>query len=188
MEGAMQQIILAQGPPPLTQGAADAAIDAIDFIAAAVRGYDAIDVTAIVRPIWREHLSCWYPYLEPATRQWYANAPAMLASIYAQWPVLNDWQRAAVLQQWNLELPQMLWMLDPVLAAAQAVEMQEAQRSRLDAFRNTGLTWQPDSAASDTEVLESLNSHSAMTARLQDYSTTMANSTISLMRAFNRHG
>ena len=49
----MKQIILAQGQLPLTQEAADAALDAIDFIAAAVRGYDAIDVTNIVRPIWR---------------------------------------------------------------------------------------------------------------------------------------
>ena len=110
----MKQIILAQGQFPLTQEAADAALDAIDFIAAAVRGYDAIDVTNIVRPIWRAHLAYWYPQLPPVTQQWYANAPQMLASIRAQWPLLDPSQRGAILQQWTMELPQMLWMVDPV--------------------------------------------------------------------------
>jgi len=64
----VKQIILAQGQFQLTQEAADAALDAIDFIAAAVRGYDAIDVTNIVRPIWRAHLAYWYPQLPPVTQ------------------------------------------------------------------------------------------------------------------------
>ena len=36
----MEQTILDYGPPPLTEQAADAALDAIDFIAAAVRGFE----------------------------------------------------------------------------------------------------------------------------------------------------
>ncbi|HYN05843.1 MAG TPA: hypothetical protein VES67_00495 [Vicinamibacterales bacterium] len=36
----MQQTILSYGPPPLTVEAADAGLDMIDFIAAAVRGVD----------------------------------------------------------------------------------------------------------------------------------------------------
>jgi hypothetical protein len=135
----MQQIILAQGLFPLRQDAADAALDAIDFIAAAVRGYDAIEVTNIVRPIWREHLAYWFPQLHPAAQQWYANAPQMLASIHAQWPQLNSWQRDAVLQQWAIELPQMLWMIDPVLAQAQAIEMAEIHRSSLADLRQNPL-------------------------------------------------
>ena len=66
------------GPTPVTQDAADAALDVIDFIAAAVRGYDAIDVTSIVRPIWRSHLAYWYPQLPPPTQLWFANAPHLL--------------------------------------------------------------------------------------------------------------
>jgi hypothetical protein len=53
----MQDTILAYGPPPLTQQTADASLDTIDFIAAAVRGYDAIDVTNVLRPLWRAHLA-----------------------------------------------------------------------------------------------------------------------------------
>src|SRR5262245_50592214 len=133
----MQQIILAQGMFPLTQESADAALDAIDFMAAAVRGYDAIDVTDIVRPIWRAHLAYWYPQLPPLAQQWYANAPQILASIRAQWPLLDSWQRGAVLQQWAMVLPQMLWMVDPVLAEAQTVEMQQAHRTLLETLRDT---------------------------------------------------
>jgi len=32
--------LISRGPPPLTEGAADAALDLIDFMAAAVRGVD----------------------------------------------------------------------------------------------------------------------------------------------------
>src|SRR5258708_33188587 len=67
----MQQHIIANGVYPLTQEAADAALDAIEFIAAAVRGYDSIHVTGVVRPIWRAHLAYWYPQLPAVTQQWY---------------------------------------------------------------------------------------------------------------------
>jgi hypothetical protein len=56
-----------------------------------------------------------FAQLPPVTQQWYANAPYMLASIRAQWPLLDQWHRNALLQQWAMELPQMLWMVDPVL-------------------------------------------------------------------------
>ena len=150
----MQQIILAQGLFPLTQEAADAALDAIDFIAAAVRGYDAIEVTNIVRPIWRQHLAYWFPQLHPAAQQWYANAPQMLASIHAQWPQLNSWQRDTVLQQWAIELPQMLWMIDPVLAQAQAIEMAEIHRSSLADLRQNAAEGQPPALSSAQAINE----------------------------------
>jgi hypothetical protein len=47
----MPQMSLAQGILPLTQGAADAALDAIDLITAVVRGFNATDITSIVKPI-----------------------------------------------------------------------------------------------------------------------------------------
>ena len=71
--------ILAYGPPLLTVTAADAALDLIDLIAAEVRGVDTIDVTNVMRPIWRTHLAYWYQQLPPPTRAWYANAPATLS-------------------------------------------------------------------------------------------------------------
>jgi hypothetical protein len=182
----MTQIILAQGPPPLTQDAADAALDAIDFIAAVVRGYDAIDVTDIVRPIWRQHLAYYYPQLPPQSRLWYANAPQLLSALSTMWPLLDPFQRQPYLQQWALELPYMLWMVDPVLAQAQAIEMQEAQRAQLDSMRQQAAQWQPSDADAELQAIDALDRRAQMTASFQNYSTAMANSTIDLMRAFNR--
>jgi hypothetical protein len=180
----MKQIILAQGLLPLTQEAADAALDAIDFIAAAVRGYDAIDVTNIVRPIWRQHLAYWYPQLDPVTQQWYANAPQMLASIHTQWPQLNPWQRDAILLQWANALPQMLWMIDPVLAAAQVIEMEETHRSQLDGLRQDARSGQPSNLSSEQAINE-LNRGMQSAVDLQNFSTSMTANTLNLMNAMS---
>jgi hypothetical protein len=123
----MTDAILVAGWPPLTMGAADSALDAIDFIAAAVRGVDLIDVTDTVRAIWRRHLAQWYPQLPPATREWYAKAETINLSLRTQWPLLDPMQRAMLLQQWSMELPQMLWLLEPVLAEARVVDVQRRE-------------------------------------------------------------
>src|SRR5262245_25460383 len=180
----MEQIILAHGLCPLTQEAADAALDAIDFIAAAVRGYDAIEVTNIVRPIWRQHLAYLFPQLHPATQQWYANAPQMLAFIHTHWTQLNPYQRGAVLQQWTMELPQMLWMIDPVLAQAQAIEMAGIHRSRLADLRQRATAEQP-SARSSAQAIDELNRGMQNAVRLQNFSTQMTANTLNLMNAMS---
>jgi len=177
----MASNILAFGPPPLTQQAADAAIDTIGFIAAAVRGVDTIGVTEVVRPLWRIHLANWYPQLEPSTREWYANAGAMLANLRSQWPLLPPWQRNSLLDQWAFELPQMLWMLEPVLAQAQAVETRANIVSGLAALRQQAS--QPPAAASgQPKALDALSNGSRMTSMLESYSVHMATSTMNLMR------
>jgi len=179
----MAPIILAQGLIPLTQDAADAALDAIDFIAAAVRGYDAIDVTNIVRPIWRTHLAYWYPQLPPVTQQWYANAPMMVASIRTQWPLLQPWQKNALLQQWAMELPQMLWMVDPVLAEAQNVEMQQAHRAQLEEMRQHASLGRPSGEDGSARAINELNRQANMAVNLQNFSTMMTATTINRMRS-----
>jgi len=121
--------ILDYGPPPLTEEAADTALDLIDFIAAQVRGVDLIDVTPTVRPLWRQHLANLFQQLPPWTRNWYASAPLLMATIRAQWLLLDPMQRNAVLQQWANELPAMFWMLEPVLAQAHQQEVQQKQEA-----------------------------------------------------------
>jgi hypothetical protein len=182
----MSQIVLAQGPPTLTADAADAALDAIDFIAAAVRGYDAIDVTSVVRPIWRAHLAYWYPQLPPQTRLWYANAPEMLASIRMSWPLLDPYRRQMLLQQWSMELPYMLWMVDPVLAEAENETMELAQQQQLAYLRQQAQQAQPAAVDPQVQAAQMMARKSAMTASFESYSTAMTNSTINLMRAINR--
>jgi hypothetical protein len=179
----MSLVILAQGLIPLTQDAADAALDAIDFIAAIVRGYDAIEVTNVVRPIWHRHLACWFPQLPPVTQQWYANAPAMLASIRAQWPLLDPWHRTAIVQQWAMELPQMLWMVDPVLAEAQNVKMQQAHRAQLDEMRQHASQGGPSADDASARAIDELNRRANAAVDLQNFSTRMTAITINRMRS-----
>ena len=182
----MASNVLAFGPPPLTQQAADAAIDTIDFIAAAVRGIHTIEVTQVIRPLWRIHLATWYPQLMPMTREWYANAGVMLASLRKQWPMLPPWQRNSLLDQWAFELPQMLWMLEPVLAQAQAVETRANIISGLAALRQQAS--QPptnQSSAGQAKGLDALSNRSHMTTMLESYSLQMATSTMNLMRSMN---
>ncbi len=180
----MASNVLAFGPPPLTQQAADAAIDTIDFIAAAVRGIHTIEVTQVIRPLWRIHLATWYPQLMPMTREWYANAPVMLSSLRTQWPLLPPWQRSSLLDQWAFELPQMLWMLEPVLAQAQAIETRANIVSGLAALRQQASQPPPHQGAASGPVrtLDTTSSRSQMTTMLESYSSQMATSTTNLMR------
>jgi hypothetical protein len=179
----MRQTILDYGPPPLTTEAADAALDAIDFIAAAVRGFDAIDVTNAVRPLWRAHLASLYSQLPPETRQWYVNAPLLLVELSTQWPLLNPWQRASILQQWAFDLPQMLWMVEPVLAQAHALEMQESTRAQIANLRHQASQARP--ADGGAAAMDELSRRAHAANNLANFSTQMNASTMTLMRAMS---
>jgi hypothetical protein len=111
--------VLSYGPPVLTQGAADCALDFIDFMAAVVRGVDLIDVTEEMRQIWRNYLTNYYPMLAPADRSWFANAPAALAYLNAMWPQMPLEVREMWRQQWAVSLPGMLQFIEPVMRTAQ---------------------------------------------------------------------
>jgi hypothetical protein len=179
----MQDTILAYGPPPLTQQAADASLDTIDFIAAAVRGYDAIDVTNVLRPLWRAHLAYYYNSLPFEMRQWYAETPTQLAAINANWPLLDPMQRGMILQQWAAELPAMLWMLDPVLAEAQNLELQEHTHARIAATRQQAAPpYNPSTAA-----MNQLDARAANATRLATFNVNMTANTINLMRSWSNH-
>ena len=179
----MNHHILCDGPPPLTVESADAALEMIHFIAAAVRGFDAIDVTNAVRPLWRTHLASCYPHLPIETRYWYVNAPVMLGQITANWPYLDPWTRSALLQQWNMELPNMLWMLEPVLAEAHAVETNESTRARMASMRQTASTARPANAASHGDPIAALDKLAQQRAQLGNFSTRMTGMTIGLMNS-----
>jgi hypothetical protein len=182
----MQETILHYGPPPLTEQAADAALDVIDFIAAAVRGYDAIDVTNVVRPLWRTQLAAWYLHLPFVTRQWYANAPLTLATFHAQWPLLDPVQRDMILRQWSFDLPHMLMMLDPVLEEAHAIETWEHVRAGIVATRQQASQARPASADSGASAVNALSRNRDMAESLRQHNARMADLTIGLMRAMNR--
>jgi hypothetical protein len=158
----------------------------IHFIAAAVRGFDAIDVTNAVRPLWRAHLASCYPHLPVETRYWYVNAPAMLAQITANWPYLDPWTRSALLQQWNMELPNMLWMLEPVLAEAHAAERNESTRARMAAMRKQASSARSANVASQADPITELNRLARHGVQLANFSTRMTGMTIGLMNSTKR--
>jgi hypothetical protein len=182
----MNQHILCYGPPALTVESADAALEMIHFIAAAVRGFDAIDVTNAVRPLWRTHLASCYPHLPIETRYWYVNAPAMLAQITANWPCLDPWTRGALLQQWNMELPNMLWILEPVLAEAHAVERNESIRARMAAMRQEASNARPANAVSQADAITALERLRQQGAQLSGFNARMTGLTIGLMNSMKR--
>lgn len=193
----MSQSILCYGIPPLTEDAADAALDMIHFIAAAVRGFDAIEINDVVRPLWRTHLAAWYSQIPFETRNWYANAPAMLANVAAQWQLLNPWQRAGLIQQWNFELPNMLWMLEPVLEQAHALEIPESVRDAIAGLRQAAApaAAPPDAAVmqdqatsnqlTPNQAVQELGRQSDIAAQLASFSTRMNNLTLTQMHAMS---
>jgi hypothetical protein len=118
----MQDAVISPGPPPLTLSAADGAIDLIDFMAAAVRGVDTIDVTPAMRESWRSYLAQYYPMLPPPDRMWFANASFMLAQIHQGWAQLSEQQRTATVQAWSTILPAILQFAAPVLGQGAAAQ------------------------------------------------------------------
>jgi len=118
----MQDAVISPGPPPLTISAADGAIDLIDFMAAAVRGVDTIDVTPAMRESWRAYLAQYYPMLPPPDRMWFANASLMLTQIHQGWAQLSEQQRTATVQAWSMILPAILQFAAPVLGQGAAAQ------------------------------------------------------------------
>jgi hypothetical protein len=183
--------LISQGPPPLTEGAADAALDVIDFMAAAVRGVDTIDVTPAVRGKWHEHLAVYYPMLNPADRFWFANAPFTLAAIQTGWPQLTELQQNVYRQAWAMSLPAMLQLVDPVLQAADPAPQPLGEGSvgeLLDTRVGEQHQRQEEAAQvdADTAAQVELYNHSVNLQMLTNMSTIGANNTIGLMQAYNR--
>jgi hypothetical protein len=110
--------VIASGPPPLTQEAADRAIDLVDFMAAVVRGVDTIDVTRSLRERWRRYLAAHYASLAPAERTWYATADTTFARLQASWSSFTDEQRSTNRANWAMTLPTVLQFAGPVLQDA----------------------------------------------------------------------
>jgi hypothetical protein len=126
--------IIAPGPPPLTDEAADRSLDLIDFMAAVVRGVDTIDVTPELRDRWRLHLVANYRRLSPTQRAWYATADTAFAALATSWSSLPDERRNTNRTNWSLTLPSVLQFAEPVLggtpaSAAQPPPMPTAKRS-----------------------------------------------------------
>jgi pyridoxal/pyridoxine/pyridoxamine kinase len=116
-------------------------------------------------------------------RVWYAETPTQLAAINANWPILNPMQRGMILQQWAAELPAMLWMLDPVLAEAQNLELQEHVRANIAASRQQAAPTYNSSQA----AMNQIETRATQATRLASFNVNMTANTINQMRAMNNH-
>ncbi len=114
----VQDTLLSEGPPPLYASAADASIDLIDFLAAAVRGVDLIDVTPAVRASWQSYLATFYMSMQIEDRNWFVDAPRALAEITSVWAQASDLDRRTIGQELAPFTWQLLQFADPVLSRA----------------------------------------------------------------------
>src|SRR5262249_26691596 len=171
---------LASGPPPLTELAADCALDLIDFMAAVVRGVDLIDVTEEMRQIWRDYLATHYSYLQPADRGWFANAPTALSWWNAAWPQMDALTRESWRQFWAMSLPATMQFIQPVLDAAQRPK--GCLSSHL-----TNNSPQPQRPASDggASAIQQLNRMQDQARNLMNFSTSMTKMTINQMNVMS---
>lgn len=172
--------LLAAGPPPLTQLAADCALDLIDFMAAVVRGVDLIDVTEEMRQIWRNYLATYYPQLAPADRYWFANAPATLSELNVMWPQMPAATREMWRQTWAMSLPATLQFIQPVLEAAQQQQVWHLSHLTDSVPQN-----QPTASDGEASVIRELNRMQNQAANLMNFSTNMTKLTINQMNVMS---
>jgi hypothetical protein len=178
--------ILAFGPPPLTQYAADCALGAIDFMAAVVRGVDLIDVTEEMRQIWRNYLAQYYPLLTPADRIWFATAPSTLAQINAVWPQMPLPTREMWRQNWAVTLPGILQFIEPVLQTARQRQVWHLshltdnipQQSSAPTYAIEQPTAQP---------VQAVHQQRQIADNLAAFNNRMSFLTTNLMRAYSGH-
>jgi hypothetical protein len=173
--------LLAVGPPPLTQIAADCALDLIDFMAAVVRGVDLIDVTDAMRQIWRNYLATYYQMLPLANRYWFANAPGALSNLNMTWPQLPQMSREMYRQTWAVSLPATLQFIEPVLR-----EAQQQQVWHLAHLTENLPQSQPAVSDGGASAIRQLNRMQDQADSLQRFSNRMTDLTIGQIRAMNR--
>jgi hypothetical protein len=101
---------------PLTEFAADCALDLIALMKAAAIG-DETKITPAMRAAWRTHRMMYYPMLAPEDQLWFANAPATLAAIKQGWAYLPAAEQDLCRHAWASMLPALLQFASPVWAA-----------------------------------------------------------------------
>jgi hypothetical protein len=177
--------LIAVGPPPLTRLAADCSLDLIDFIVAAVRGNDLIDVNETMRETWRNYLATYYPMLAPVDRYWFVSAPFVLSNIQAAWPQLPEPSREVYRQSWAAELPRMLQFVDPVLRATHQEAPQQSVAHLVDNVLRQQQQTGAETADPQLQAQKEFFNHQMNSITLQRFSNVMATNTIDLMHAMN---
>ena len=107
--------------------------------------------------------------LAPAQMEMMWNMPVFWASFQTGWSNLSEWQKEAARRSWRLQIAG---------ATAYATQQSPAVGTSNGSPSYTGM--------SEAEAIRALENNRAMSSQLQNFQTSMCNSTIELMHAMSR--
>jgi len=179
-------VLAVAGSQKLTQQQADCSIELIDFMAAAVKGVDLLQVDEPMRQIWRGYLAQRYAMLPPAQRTWLANTPALFANVNMTWPRLTPAAQNTYRQAWAAALPATLQFVEPVRLAArqqeQAWQMANGQNGAIGYGGSYGMA-----APQASDPVAEYNRQQQISNSLAVHNYKMSIYTTDLMHAMSGH-
>jgi len=173
-----RSVLVTSGGQRLTQMQADCALELIDFMAAAARGVDLIQVDEPMRQNWRAYLVNLYPRLPQQDRTFLANAPMMFYNVNVTWPRLTPAAQNKYRQSWAAVLPPVLEFIQPVVAATRQQESLQVAGAQGTAGYGSAAS-QPSDPAADYRRQQAISNSLAV------HNSIMTNNTINLMNSFS---
>ncbi|HXJ89009.1 MAG TPA: hypothetical protein VMS18_19485 [Candidatus Binatia bacterium] len=174
-----RKVLVTSGGQRLTQMQADCALELIDFMAAAARGVDLIQVDEPMRQIWRGYLVNVYPKLPQEDRTFLANAPMMFYNVNVTWPRLTPAAQNKYRQSWAAVLPPVLEFIQPVVAATRQQESLQVAGGQGPGSSYGSVASQPSDPAADYRRQQAISNSLAV------HNSIMTNNTINLMNSFS---
>ena len=175
-----QTVLVISGGQQLTQLQADCALELVDYMAAAVRGVDLIQVDEPMRQIWRMYLANLYSRLPQEDRTFLANAPTMFYNVNVMWPQLTPAAQNTYRQTWGPALQPMLQFIQPVVTAAR-----QQQAWQVANAGNNGTSYRSTGSQAADPVTE-LNRQAQIADSLAVHNYKMNIYTTDLMHSMNQ--
>ncbi len=175
-----QTVLVISGGQQLTQLQADCALELVDYMAAAVRGVDLIQVDEPMRQIWRMYLANLYSRLPQEDRTFLANAPTMFYNVNVMWPQLTPAAQNIYRQTWGPALQPMLQFIQPVVTAAR-----QQQAWQVANAGNNGTSYRSTGSQAADPVTE-LNRQAQIADSLAVHNYKMNIYTTDLMHSMNQ--
>ena len=172
-------VLAVSGGRRLTQMQADCALELIDFMAAAARGVDLIQVDEPMRQIWRMYLANVYPKLPDGDRTFLAKAPLMFYNVNVTWPRLTPAAQNQYRRAWATVLPPVLEFIQPVVAAARPLSSSQMAHGQGAGTRSGS------AASASADPVGDYRHQQAISSSLATHNSIMTMNTINLMSSYN---
>ena len=184
------RVVLAMGPPVLSQQTTDCALDFIAFSAAVVKGVDGMEIDPVTRANWAVYLAAGYPSMPPVLRYWFASAPDSMKALRTDWPRLSLVQRLKLQQQWAAQMPAILEFIAPVVFAspqgtARSINQQLGEMIQQAQWAQMQQAQQPAVADPQLQELHGFYNDQARAITVQHGMQIQAADTINLMHAMS---